>query len=65
MHILPDDSMFKGSHTKAIMEGEKKKHLKRSVFQEQSILKAWLKKEDLEKKFQNLGKNQVAKGKKK
>ena len=32
MHILPDNSLFKGSHVKTIMEGEKKKHLKRHFF---------------------------------
>jgi len=58
MHILPDDSLFKGSHMRAIMEEEKKKLLKRSIFQEQNMLKARFKKEDLEKKLQNLGKNQ-------
>ena len=65
MHILPDNSLFQGSHAKAIMEGEKKKYLKRSAFEEQNMLKAQFKKEDLEKKLQNLGKNQAAKGKKK
>jgi len=37
----------------------------KGIFQEQNMLKAQFKKEDLEKKLQNLGKNQAAKGKKK
>ena len=55
--ITENDKIYK-PYVYIIMEEEKKKHLKRLAFQEQNMLKARFKKEDLEKKLQNLGKNQ-------